>query len=84
MNNKLSSLTEKKSFPREKLKPGQDSFLLFSKDVSHIRQRMKNEIYYKGKLMHKYVAWRKFLNYLRMMNDPHIEIREAKNEPLKA
>ena len=71
-------------FPQQKLKRNQEPFKAFCNFVSHFEKSKKNEIYYKGELMHKYIAWRKFLNYFRMMQDPDIELREADNKPIRS
>lgn len=70
--------------PKQKLKPGQEPFAVFMTNVSHANEKKANDIYYKGKKLLKYIAWRKFLTYFRMIQDPNIKLVTVENKPLQS
>lgn len=51
------------------------SFLEFSNDANHVRPKLKNQIYYKGKPVDKWEAYWTFLSYDRMVADSRITIQ---------
>ena len=59
------------------------SFHSFCQEVSDPQADLMNEIYYKGKKLFKYQAWRKFKTSYRMFANPDITIREVENKPVK-